>query len=129
MRGLNRGQAVNEASRLQHIVSSGDTISGIASKYGVKSAQVNTWNKLASNATIRPGQKLVIWGKAANTSKQGIIRKVGYKVRSGDSLSLIASRFNLRIRDIAEWNSIKTSQYLRPGQSLTLYVDITHADL
>lgn len=129
MRGLNRGQAVNEASRLQHVVSSGDTISGIASKYGVKSAQVNTWNKLASNATIRPGQKLVIWGKAANTSKQGIIRKVGYKVRSGDSLSLIASRFNLRIRDIAEWNSIKTSQYLRPGQSLTLYVDITHADL
>jgi membrane-bound lytic murein transglycosylase D len=129
MRGQNRGQAVGEASRLQHTVSRGDTVSGIAQKYGVKSSQVNTWNKLASNATIRPGQKLVIWGKAANNSKQGIIRKVGYKVRNGDSLSLIASRFNLRIRDIAEWNSIKTSQYLRPGQSLTLYVDITHADL
>jgi len=129
LKSLNRGQASSEASRLQHTVTSGDTISGIADKYGVKTAQVNTWNKLASNATIRPGQKLIIWGKASNTSSQGIIRKVGYKVRNGDSLSLIASRFNLRIRDIAEWNSIKTSQYLRPGQSLTLYVDITHADL
>jgi membrane-bound lytic murein transglycosylase D len=71
----------------------------------------------------------VVWGKASTQSDQGIIRKVGYKVRNGDSLSLIASRFNLRIRDIVEWNSIKSSQYLRPGQSLTLYVDITHADL
>ncbi len=129
LKGLNRGQASSEASRLQHTVASGDTISDIANKYGVKTTQINNWNKLASNATIRPGQKLVIWGKAPNTSSQGIIRKVGYKVRNGDSLSLIASRFNLRIRDIAEWNSIKTSQYLRPGQSLTLYVDITHADL
>lgn len=129
LKGLNRGQASSDASRLQHTVASGDTISDIADKYGVKSTQINNWNKLASNATIRPGQKLVIWGKAPNTSNQGIIRKVGYKVRNGDSLSLIASRFNLRIRDIAEWNSIKTSQYLRPGQSLTLYVDITHADL
>jgi len=129
LKGLNRGQASSDASRLQHTVARGDTISDIADKYGVKSTQINNWNKLASNATIRPGQKLVIWGKAPNTSNQGIIRKVGYKVRNGDSLSLIASRFNLRIRDIAEWNSIKTSQYLRPGQSLTLYVDITHADL
>ncbi|MDF1691716.1 MAG: LysM peptidoglycan-binding domain-containing protein [Zhongshania sp.] len=129
LKDLNRGQASSEASRLQHTVSRGDTISGIADKYGVNTAQINSWNKLASSATIRPGQKLVIWGKASNTSSQGIIRKVGYKVRNGDSLSLIASRFNLRIRDIAEWNSIKTSQYLRPGQSLTLYVDITHADL
>jgi len=129
LKGLNRGLASTEASRIEHKVGSGDTVSGIAKKYGVSSKQVFAWNKLSTKSVIKPGQKLVVWGKASTQSDQGIIRKVGYKVRNGDSLSLIASRFNLRIRDIVEWNSIKSSQYLRPGQSLTLYVDITHADL
>lgn len=129
LKGLNRGLASTEASRIEYKVAPGDTVSAIAQKHGVTSKQVFSWNKMSSASVIKPGQKLVIWGKAAESSDKGIIRKVGYKVRNGDSLSLIASRFNLRIRDIVEWNSIKTSQYLRPGQSLTLYVDITHADL
>ena len=129
LKDLNRGLASTNASRIEYKVSSGDTISGIANKYGVTSKQVFAWNKLSSESVIKPGQKLIVWGKAPQHSDKGIIRKVGYKVRDGDSLSVIASRFNLRIRDILEWNSIKTSQYLRPGQSLTLYVDITHADL
>ncbi|WP_269620818.1 lytic transglycosylase [Zhongshania sp. BJYM1] len=129
LKGLNRGLASTEASRVEYKVVSGDTVSAIAQKHGVTSKQVFSWNNMSSASVIKPGQKLVIWGKAAKNSDKGIIRKVGYKVRNGDSLSLIASRFNLRIRDIVEWNSIKTSQYLRPGQSLTLYVDITHADL
>jgi membrane-bound lytic murein transglycosylase D len=128
-KGANRGLASSEASRIEYKVRSGDTISGIAKKHGVNSEKIFTWNKLASNSIIKPGQKLVLWAKASQQSAKGIIRKVGYKVRNGDSLLLIASRFNLRIRDIVEWNSIKASQYLRPGQSLTLYVDITRADL
>lgn len=129
LKDLNRGLASTDASRIEYKVASGDTISGIASKYGVSSKQIFAWNNLSTSSLIKPGQKLIVWGKAPQKSDKGIIRKVGYKVRSGDSLSMIASRFNLRIRDILEWNSIKTSQYLRPGQSLTLYVDITHADL
>ncbi|WP_255558141.1 LysM peptidoglycan-binding domain-containing protein [Zhongshania aquimaris] len=129
LHGANRGLASTEASRIEYKVNSGDTVSGIAKKYGVSTKQIYAWNKLKSDSIIKTGQKLVVWGKTPQQSDQGIIRKVGYKVRNGDSLSLIASRFNLRIRDIIEWNSIKASQYLRPGQSLTLYVDITHADL
>lgn len=129
LHGANRSLASTEASRIEYKVNSGDTVSGIAKKYGVSTKQIYAWNKLKSDSIIKTGQKLVVWGKTPQQSDQGIIRKVGYKVRNGDSLSLIASRFNLRIRDIIEWNSIKASQYLRPGQSLTLYVDITHADL
>lgn len=129
LKGINRRVASNGASRQEYTIVSGDTLSAIANKYGVDSKQISSWNKLKQSSVIRPGQKLIVWAKTSKNSGQAIIRKVGYKVRSGDSLSLIASRFNLRIRDIAEWNSLKTSQYLRPGQSLTLYVDITHADL
>ncbi|MFQ3201184.1 MAG: membrane-bound lytic murein transglycosylase D [Zhongshania sp.] len=128
-KGASRGLTSSEASQIEYKVRSGDTISGIAKKHGVSSEKIFTWNKLASNSIIKPGQRLILWAKASQQSAKGIIRKVGYKVRNGDSLRLIASRFNLRIRDIVEWNSIKASQYLRPGQSLTLYVDITRADL
>ena len=34
------------------------------------------------------------------------IRRICYKVRRGDSLSLIATKFRVRVKDIIEWNAI-----------------------
>ena len=34
------------------------------------------------------------------------IRRIRYKVRRGDSLSLIATKYRLRVKDIIEWNAI-----------------------
>ena len=56
-----------------------------------------------------------------------MIRKVHYAVRRGDSLHRIANRFNLSVNQIASWNNLNTSRYLRPGQKLQLYVDVRHA--
>jgi membrane-bound lytic murein transglycosylase D len=52
-------------------------------------------------------------------------RKLSYKVRSGDSLYVIANKFRVTIADIARWNKIDTNKILRPGQTLTMYVDVT----
>jgi membrane-bound lytic murein transglycosylase D len=46
-----------------------------------------------------------------------------YTVRKGDSLYLIADRFNIKVADIRRWNQL--GKYLQPGQKLKLYVDIT----
>jgi membrane-bound lytic murein transglycosylase D len=46
-----------------------------------------------------------------------------YTVRKGDSLYLIANRFNIKVSDIKRWNRV--GKYLQPGQKLKLYVDIT----
>jgi membrane-bound lytic murein transglycosylase D len=46
-------------------------------------------------------------------------------VRNGDSLYLIASRFRISVADLVRWNSIDKTKYLRPGQQLTMYVDVT----
>ncbi len=125
---LDRGIAERGRHQSQHIVRRGDTLSGIAQRHKVSVKQLIRWNRLDQGALIKPGQKLAIWKKGPS-SGNGIVRKVGYKVRSGDSLSRIASRFKLKIADILEWNSIGRSSYLQPGQSLTLYVDVTRADL
>lgn len=57
--------------------------------------------------------------------REAEVRRVGYRVRSGDSLARIASRFGVSVADISEWNQLNPARYLQPGQSLVLYVPVT----
>jgi membrane-bound lytic murein transglycosylase D len=50
------------------------------------------------------------------------VKPRGYRVRRGDSLYVIAGKFNVSINDIISWNSLDPGKYLQPGQKLTLYV-------
>jgi membrane-bound lytic murein transglycosylase D len=126
---LQRTQASGKGNRVEYHVKKGDTLWSIGRQYQVSTRQLAQWNGMAPGDTLRLGQKLVIWqNKAASTTgagDQGIVKKVDYKVRKGDSLAAIADRFNLRVADIVQWNQVSTSRYLQPGQRLTLFVDIT----
>jgi membrane-bound lytic murein transglycosylase D len=90
---------------------------------------------MAPGDPLIPGKELVIWSKtnqptmvATNSTRgKAMVRKVGYRVRKGDSLARIASRFSVNVRDIASWNDLNTARYLQPGQSLVLYVDIRNS--
>ena len=126
----NRTSLSNRIKRI-HITQSGDSFWKIARHYGVQTRDVARWNSLGTTDTLRVGQKLVIWSKAQKTahSSRQVIRKLGYKVRNGDSLARIAQKFNIKISDIESWNGINRKKYLQPGQSLKLYVDITQASL
>jgi len=126
----NRTSLSNRVKQI-HIAKSGDSFWRIARRYGVSTRDVARWNNLGTADTLRVGQKLVIWNKAEKTasSSRQVIRKVGYQVRSGDSLARIAQKFNIDIHDIESWNGINRKKYLQPGQSLKLYVDITRASL
>jgi membrane-bound lytic murein transglycosylase D len=43
----------------------------------------------------------------------------------GDSLYAIADRFNVSVTQIQDWNqTVQSRRYLRPGDQLTLFVDI-----
>lgn len=52
-----------------HTVRSGETLSGIAKKYGVSTADLARWNNLANPNLINIGQVLKVQGAAATTSK------------------------------------------------------------
>jgi membrane-bound lytic murein transglycosylase D len=82
---------------------------------------------MAPTDPLKVNQKLVVWTKKPQVKKNGnkVIRKVGYKVRKGDSLARIASKFSVSVGDIKRWNPKATSKYIHPGQSITLYVDVT----
>jgi membrane-bound lytic murein transglycosylase D len=59
-------------------------------------------------------------------SRDPMVKKLGYRVRSGDSLARIAGKFNISVEEIVGWNNaLQGKKYIHPGQVLTLYVDIT----
>lgn len=126
----------NDGNRVDHVIKRGDTFWDIAREHGVSVRQVAAWNNMAPGDPLIPGRKLVVWSKSANAqstavasanSRSGMVRRVGYRVRSGDSLHAIANRFSVNVSDIASWNDINTSRYLQPGQSLVLYVDVRNS--
>ncbi|WP_344795218.1 lytic transglycosylase [Litoribacillus peritrichatus] len=117
----------NGRHKSSYAVKSGDSFWTISRKYGVGVRELAKWNQMAPTDPLKINQKLVIWTKAPKTQKNGqkVIRKVGYKVRRGDSLARIASKFSVSVGDIKRWNPKADSKYIHPGQSITLYVDVT----
>jgi membrane-bound lytic murein transglycosylase D len=89
---------------------------------------------MAPRDTLPVGRKLVVWTNASvadtprmsPTSALGnTTRKLRYTVRNGDSLYVIARKFRVGIDQIAKWNNLDKNKILRPGQTLTMYVDVT----
>ena len=123
-----------DGNKVDYTVRRGDTFWDIAREHRVSVREVAAWNGMAPGDPLIPGKQLVIWSKtaqptmvASNQRNNAMVRKVGYRVRQGDSLSAIASRFAVNVRDIASWNDLNTNRYLQPGQSLVLYVDIRNS--
>lgn len=54
--------------------------------------------------------------KASNSSKR---TSITHRVRSGETLSHIALKYRVRVRDIQAWNGVRT--IIRPGQRLIIY--------
>ncbi len=114
-----------------HIVRSGQSLWSISRSYNVTTQALAKWNGIAPIDTLSIGQKLVVWTKAKlaqtasinQTRPSNALHALRYTVRKGDSLYLIANRFNIRVADIKRWNRL--GKYLQPGQKLKLYVDVT----
>lgn len=84
----------------------GDTVSGIAQKFGLKTESVLWSNDLGENDTIQEGQELLI------PSVDGII----YKVEKGDTVWEIASEHSASVDDIVKANPEVDSGSIQPGQ-------------
>ena len=96
-------------------------------------SQLARMNHVSTKALLRPGQRLQVAGGggsgAAEAAPSGGSQqvastdgKVRYKVRRGDTLSGIARRFEVTVRELQAWNNMGRSTSLRAGQSLTIHV-------
>ena len=111
-----------------HVVKSGDTLWDVARKYGVTVPALASANGLSSKAGLVTGARLEIPGKdgtATRTASSSTTEssRVTYKVKRGDTLSEIADRFDVSVRELRTWNRLRQSSSLRAGQRLVVYTD------
>jgi len=120
----------------QVLVENGDTLSSLAARHRVPVSVLRSTNDLKSDR-ISVGQKLRLprdeqmlvdpfYVAAANELQKlqsGLIasERVSYTVRQGDSLSVIAKRYKVSVKELQAWNKISDPRKLRAGQTLTLF--------
>ena len=115
-----------------HRVRSGETLWSIAKHYRVSINSLADYNSLNKHKPLRVGQKLAIPGRyrgegtatlAANDARSATVQRITYTVRSGDSLSRIATMFRVEVRELLNWNKLRSANNIRAGQKLVMYVD------
>jgi len=99
-------------------VRQGDNLWGIAKAQKISVRDLQRWNNL-SGSDIKVGQALFL--QAAADNGQAKPSPTYYKVKKGDSLYVIAKRFNVQVNNLKTWNP-RDSAMLKPGQTLTLYI-------
>lgn len=106
-----------EPSYETYTVKSGDTLSGIASRYGTTYQELARINNISNPNLIYPGQVLKINRNGPNPEPS----YKTYTVKSGDTLSGIASKYGTSYTKIAKDNNISNPNLIYPGQVLKIY--------
>lgn len=122
-----RHPAPKGRQKITHTVRSGESLWSISRRYKVSVNSLVRWNRLPNRRVLKAGQKLKIYSKSSSqvAINDRYTKKIRYRVRRGESLSHIASKFSVGVKDIARWNPKTTRKaYIHPGDRLTLYVDI-----
>ncbi len=99
---------------LTYKVKRGDTLSEIAQKFNVTVEDIIEANNLRPPYTIYAGQRLKI--------PVGRTEYKYYRVKPGDTLSEIAQKFGVSIREIIRANKLKRPYIIRVGQVLRIPV-------
>lgn len=102
---------------ITYTVARGDTLSGIAAKFGTTYQKIASDNGISNPNLIYPGQVLKIY--SGNSGNQNNGQKT-YTVKPGDTLSGIAAKFGTTYQKIAADNNIANPNYIVPGQVLII---------
>ncbi|MBE0363402.1 membrane-bound lytic murein transglycosylase D [Pseudoalteromonas ulvae UL12] len=124
---MRKATAPTKKQTVHYRVKKGDTLWDISNAHDVTIQQLANWNKLSANAILKLNQKLVIHKTLQDNQPSRLAqsaRSITYKVRKGDSLARIASKFKVSVEDIVKWNKIDSQKYLQPGQKLKLNIDV-----
>lgn len=117
------GQQLHQDTH-NYTVKSGDTLSAIASRYGMTINALSTLNGISNPNLIYPGQVLRVAdsGQGSNVSQKDTTATTTstYTVRYGDTLSAIASRYGTSTSTLASINGISNPNWIYPGQVLKL---------
>jgi membrane-bound lytic murein transglycosylase D len=125
-------------SFLEHRVTKGQTVSGIAKHYHVSVSDLRLANP-GLRSLIRIGQRLIIptggvvaarnaiGAQDRRAAAQTAVRGSYHRVRRGETLSEIADDYHVSVRQLQSWNNLGSSTRIRAGQQLRVHSATTTA--
>lgn len=139
---------VDGKTPIKYIVRKGDSLTKIAETFETRITDLRIWNDIPYDKKIAIGDELIIYvpnekynfyKNLANYTpiEQETIKRVAeikentieikrkqitHIVKRGESLNLIASRYNVSVSDLKEWNNLRSS-LVKSGQRLKIYTE------
>ncbi len=116
----NVSETINTQS-IFYTVQTGDTLSEIAKRYGTTVEELESINNIANPNLIFTGQQIrVLTNSTTNGNETRGTGSIVYTVKSGDTLSHIASAYGVTVAHLVEINNIQNPNLIYPGQKIRI---------
>ncbi|MBI1804483.1 MAG: LysM peptidoglycan-binding domain-containing protein [Ignavibacteria bacterium] len=145
-------EEMKDKVKMTYRIRKGDTLGKIADWYDARISDLRMWNEIPYGRSIRAGNTLTIWVSigqidkyaaidhisdeqhakllVANASDEDMQSKPGhttsywtkYRVKRGDNLGKIASRYGTTSDDIRKWNALQSDNVMK-GQTLDILIE------
>jgi len=122
-----------------HVVARGQTLSGIASRNGIRARDLAEANAIPLRRRLAVGTELIIpidprtrtrpvrqasarVPPATGTELGDGRVRIHYRIRPGDTLTAIAAQYGTTVRELQSWNGLRSSR-IAAGATLTIYAE------
>ncbi|ALD20211.1 lytic transglycosylase domain-containing protein [Hymenobacter sp. DG25A] len=112
-----------------HVVQPKESLYSVARRYGLRPAELITWNNLPQNPSLRIGQTLRVVAPATDevaipapetaALAPAVVPSVQHTVVKGESMYSISRKYGVTIKQIMEWNN-KPDFNVKPGDKLEI---------
>ncbi len=112
-----------QAAPASYVVQPGDTISAIASRFGLNTVDVLTWNGLSWRSVIYPGQTLTLQATitaAPAAAPAAAPVSATHQVVAGDTVFAIAQKYATTVDAVLSANGLTRASVIYPGQTLVV---------
>ncbi|WP_250630098.1 LysM peptidoglycan-binding domain-containing protein [Rhodoflexus caldus] len=135
IRPLDAQTPPKDGKKIKYTVKKGDSVNGIARKFGMKPQEVLALNNIKNANHIREGQEILVIDNqraatdaipvVAASSAPAAVTKVETKryhaVMQGETLNSIARLYGTTVANLMQWNNLTTANTgLKPGQKLVV---------
>ena len=118
----------SESAPSSYVVRPGDTVSAIATRFGLRVVDVLTWNGLSWRSVIYPGEALTLQPAAVVAPAVAPTPAVvpaptaasTHQVVAGDTVYAIAQRYGTTVDAVLSANGLTRASVIFPGQSLVV---------
>ncbi len=110
-------------NNIYYTIEPGNTLMGIASKYGISLGTLERYNNLNNYSVLRVGERITIPGTNSSIQSNNnyqISTNEYYTIEPGNTLMGIASKYGISLGTLERYNNLNNYSVLRVGERITI---------